>query len=210
MARTSTRWGELIWGAFQGELNGNCAGKTTSDLINRWTTKPVGGSRLSEHLVQQIYGGFQGCRADIYQACCKFRSALSQIYDLCFTLRSSPPFFPWEPQVLLLRFMEWFHTGWEFQPEVLNPCGLAAQTTMLSALSSISLAHLQNLHRYCFPSSSLCCCAASSLKSCVSTCIFNTDYFVSDKLMSHAALIILSILLKENLFETFTSYSVWT
>lgn len=67
-------------------------GKTTSDRINRQTTKPVGGSRLSERLVPEIYRGFQGCRADVYPARCKFRSAFSQIYDLpvCFSLSSRP------------------------------------------------------------------------------------------------------------------------
>lgn len=79
----------LIWASLRGwggrgGVNGNCGRKTTSDGINRRTTKPVGGSRLSERFMSEIYGGSQGCRADIYQACCKFRSALSQIYDLCF------------------------------------------------------------------------------------------------------------------------------
>lgn len=77
----------LLLSVFWGMSNKNSGRKTTSDQIHR-QTKPVGGSRLSECLVPEIYGGFQKCRADVYQARCKFRSALSQIYDLCFSLSS--------------------------------------------------------------------------------------------------------------------------
>lgn len=112
-----------------------------------------------------------------------------------------PPFLPQEPQVLLLRFMEWFHTGWGFQPGVLNPHGSAAQTTMLSAFSrrSVSSAHLQKHHHHCFRPFPLilsdAVLPASSLKS---TCIFNVC-FVSDKIMFFVAFIALSIFFKENL-----------
>lgn len=115
-----------------------------------------------------------------------------------------PPSFPREPQVLLLRFMEWFHTGWGFQLGVLNPHGSVAQTTMLSAFSRwrVSSAHLQKHHHHCFRLFPLILSAAvlpaSSLKS---TCIFNVC-FVSDKIMSHVAFIALSIVLKWNLRDT--------
>lgn len=128
-------------------------GKTTSDRINRQTTKPVGGSRLSERLVPEIYRGFQGCRADVYPARCKFRSAFSQIYDLCFSLSSRPLSLPPtgatgvgdEGCGMISHRMRIL--PWSFKP----PMALAPLTTMLPAFSrlSISSAHLQNLHHHC-------------------------------------------------------------
>lgn len=126
----------------------------SSARINRQTTKPVGGSRLSEHLVLEIYGRFLGCAADVYRGCCKFRSARSQIYDFMFFPQRSPPS-PSPPTGATgvgkegcgmishrMRILAWC-----LKP----PWLLAALTTMLSASFrlSISSAHLQNLHCHC-------------------------------------------------------------
>lgn len=157
----------LIWGALWGEPDGNAGRKTTSDQINCQTTKPIGGSRLSERFVPEIYGGSQGCRADVYRARCKFRSALSQIYDLCFPSALAPsPSLPWEPQVSVMRVVEWFHTGWGFQPGVLNPNGFGG--TDNNAVCVLLPEYLQPITKIfiaivlaSFLSSSLCCCAQS-------------------------------------------------
>lgn len=123
-----------------------------------------------------------------------------------------PPSLPREPQVLSLRFMEWFHTGWGFQPGVLNPHGSAAQTTMLSAFScrSVSSARLQKHHRHCFRLFPLILSTAvfpaSSFKS---TCTFNVC-FVSDKIMSHVAFMTIYILKRKPLGDTGFASLVWT
>lgn len=189
----------------------------TSDQIHRQTTKPVGGSRLSDRLVPEIYGGFQGCRADVYQARCKFRSALSQIYDLCFSLSSRPlspsPPLPWEPQVLTMRVVEWFHTGWGFQPGVLNAHGFggAGNNAVCALPSEYFFSPSPNSSSPLFsPLFSHLLSAvvptASSLQSRDIACAFIIfGNSVSDKIMSCVTFItFLSIVLKGNLLQIFT------
>lgn len=160
----------LIWGALWGEPDRNGGRETTSDQINCQTTKPVGGSRLSERLVPEIYAGFQGCRADAYQARCKFRSALLQIYDSCFSLSSRPLSLPPKGATGVgdegcgmishrMRIPAWsFKPPWLWQRR--QQCCLRSPAWIsLQLITKIFIA----IVLASFLSSSLCCCAQSLL-----------------------------------------------
>lgn len=134
------------------------------------------------------------------------------IYVFPSALAPSPPL-PWEPQVLTMRVVEWFHTGWGFQPGVLNAHGFggAGNNAVCALPSEYFFSPSPNSSSPLFsPLFSHLLSAvvptASSLQSRDIACAFIIfGNSVSDKIMSCVTFItFLSIVLKGNLLQIFT------
>lgn len=141
-------------------------------------------------------------------------SPLTDLWFMFFPQLSPPsPSLPWEPQVSAVRVVEWFHTGWGFQPGVLNARGfggaehnavflLPPEYLFSPSPKSASLLFSPLFfHRL-----SAVVHRAGPLQSHDIACVFMIfGNSVSDKLMFCAAFImLLSIVLKGSLLQIFT------
>lgn len=199
----------LIWGVLSGEPDGSGGRKMTSERIHCQTTKPADyqsawcrrfteGSRDGERMFTKLVvnSGQPSHRFMIYV----FPSALAP-----------SPSLPWEPQVSAVRVVEWFHTGWGFQPGVLNARGfggaehnavfLLPPEYLFSPSPKSLLFSPLFFHRL-----SAVVHRAGPLQSHDIACVFMIfGNSVSDKLMFCAAFImLLSIILKGSLLQIFT------